>query len=209
MRAACLAVVLLGAGWPVAHADEARWVLPDEDDPKLARPTVHAEWWRTEHDVPRFKLAYRRVWAASPDGGDLPFDVAELDFYPVSKFVRFGLAGEVGYGGGAYGLWYFTTGASLGLQWPMRVTPFLEGRFAAGIVGGTFMGQSAVSWIYEGGIDTGIEVYYVRRFYVSAAIGWAHPVYGGVDVAQLNQNHTVVRENFATDSFTFKIGLGL
>jgi hypothetical protein len=209
MRAACLVVVLLGAGSPRARADDARWVLPDEDDPKLARPAVHAAWWRNEHDVPRFKLAYRRVWAASPDGGDLPFDVAELDFYPYSKFVRFGLAGEIGYGGGTYGLWYFVTGASLGLQWPMRVTPFLEGNFAAGIMGGSFMGQSAVSWIYEGGIDTGIEIYYVRRFYVSAAIGWAHPVYGGVDVAQLNQNHAVVRENFATDSFTFKVGLGL
>ena len=71
------------------------------------------------------------------------------------------------------------------------------------------MGQSAVSWIYEGGIDTGIEVYYARRFYVSAAIGWAHPVYGGVDVAQLNQNQIIVRKDFATDSFTFKVGLGL
>ena len=68
----------------------------------------------------------------------------------------------------------------------MRVTPFLEGRFVAGIMGGSYMGQAAVSWIYEGGIDTGIEVYYARRFYVSAAIGWAHPVYGGVDVAALN-----------------------
>ncbi len=205
MRAACLALVLVAAA--AAHAGE--WVFPDEDDPKLARGAVHEAWWRTQHDVPRFKLSYRRVWAASPDGGDLPFDVAELDFYPVSRFVRFGLAGEFGYGGGNYGLWYFVTGASLGLQLPMRVTPFLEGRFVAGIIGGTFMGQSAVSWIYEGGIDTGVEVYIARRFYVSAAIGWAHPVYGGVDVAALNENQTVVRKDFGTDAFTFKVGLGL
>jgi hypothetical protein len=206
MRGACVVLMLLAAG--VAHADGG-WVFPDEDDPKLARPEVHAEWWNRPHDVPRFKLAYRRVWAAAPGGGDLPFDVAELDFYPVSKFVRFGLAGEFGWGGGDYGLWYFVTGVSLGLQLPMRVTPFLEGRFVAGIVGGSFMGQSAASWIYEGGIDTGIEVYYARRFYVSAAIGWAHPVYGGVDVTQLNENQVIVRKDFATDSFTFKIGLGL
>ncbi len=208
MRGACLAVVLLLAG-PAARADDAPWVFPDEDDPKLARGEVHAAWWQTDHDVPRFKLSYRRQWAASPDGGDLPFDAAALDFYPVSKFVRFGLAGEFGYGGGNYGLWYFVTGASLGLQWPMRVTPFLEGRFAAGIFGGSYMGQTAVSWIYEGGIDSGIEIYYARRFYLSAAIGWAHPVYGGVDVAQLNANNVVVRKDFATDSFTFKVGLGL
>jgi hypothetical protein len=206
MRAACFVLVLLASG--VAHAGGA-WVFPDEDDPKLARVEVRSEWWNRPHDVPRFKLAYRRVWAAAPEGPDQPFDVAELDFYPVSRFVRFGLSGEFGWGGGDYALWYFVTGASLGLQWPMRVTPFLEGRFVAGLMGGAFMGQSAVSWIYEGGIDTGIEVYYARRFYVSAAIGWAHPVYGGVDVAQLNQNQIIVRKDFATDSFTFKIGLGL
>jgi hypothetical protein len=206
MRGACLALLLLLSG--AARADDAHWVFPDEDDPKLARGEVHA-WWDRPHDVPRFKLAYRRVWAASPDGGDLPFDVAELDFYPVSKFVRLGITGEFGWGGGTYSLWYFVTGASLGLQWPMRVTPFLEGRFLAGLVGGSFEGQSAISWIIEGGIDTGVEVYYASRFYVSAAIGWAHPLYGGVDVAQLNQNQVVVRKDFATDSFTFKIGLGL
>ena len=64
--------------------------------------------------------------------------------------------------------------------------------------------------MYEGGIDTGIEVYVARRFYLSAAIGWAHPVYGGVDVAALNAEPDVImRKDFATDSFTFKVGLGL
>ncbi|HXU72778.1 MAG TPA: hypothetical protein VN947_25840 [Polyangia bacterium] len=206
MRGAFVVVVLLLTA--VAHADGG-WVFPDEDDPKLARGEVHAQWWETRHDVPRVKLSYRRMWAASPDGGDLPFDAAELDFYPVSKLVRLGLTGEVGYGGGNYGLWYFVTGATLGLQWPMRVTPFLEGRFVAGIIGGSFMGQSAVSWIYEGGIETGVEVYVASRFYLSAAIGWAHPVYGGVDVTALNETQTIVRKDFATDSFTFKVGLGL
>lgn len=206
MRGACLVVVLVAAS-AVARAEP--WVFPDEDDPKLARAEVHAEWWNRPHDVPRFKLAYRRVWAASLDGPDLPFDVAELDFYPLSRFVRLGISGEFGWGGGTYGLWYFVTGASLGLQLPMRVTPFLEGRFVAGIIGGSFMGQSAVSWFYEGGIDTGVEVYYARRFYLSAAIGWAHPVYGGVDVAQLNMNQIIVRKDFATDSVSIKVGLGL
>ena len=207
MRGACLVVVLLLTA--VAHASGGGWVFPDEDDPKLARGDVHRAWWDSGHDVPRVKLSYRRLWAASPDGGDLPFDAADLDYYPVSRFVRFGVAGEFGYGGGTYGLWYFGTGVSLGLQWPMRVTPFLEGRFLAGIMGGSFQGQTAVSWIYEGGIDTGIEVYIASRFYLSAAIGWVHPVYGGIDVTQLNENQTIVRKDFATDSFTFKVGLGL
>ena len=56
-------VVLLVAASTVARAEGA-WVFPDEDDPKLARGEVHAEWWNRPHDVPRFKLAYRREWAA-------------------------------------------------------------------------------------------------------------------------------------------------
>ena len=35
--------------------------------------------------------------------------------------------------------------------------------------GGSFMGQAAVSWMYQGGIETGVEIYYWRRFYLSAA----------------------------------------
>ena len=141
--------------------------------------------------MPRFQLAYRRLVAAGPTGGDAPFDVVEVDFYPVSSLVRFGLDGEFGWAGGD-GLWYFTVGAVLGMQYPARVTLFLEGRFVAGLVGGSFMGQAAVSWMYQGGIETGVEIYYWRRFYVSAAVGWAHPVYNGIDVAALNMNQASV-----------------
>src|SRR5689334_23073781 len=204
MRGALLVLVLLGA--PAAAGEP--WVFPDEDDPKLARGEVHSAWWKTDHDVPRFKLAYRRLRIAAPAGAGLPFDGVALDCYPLSRFVRLGLQAEFGWGGGDYGLWYTVTGLALGLQWPMRVTPFLEGRFVAGLVGGSFDGQSAVSWMYQGGIETGVEVYYASRFYVTAAIGWAHPVYGGVDVAALKQN-VIVRKDFATDSITFKVGLGL
>jgi len=96
MRGACVLVVLVAAA-AAAHAEP--WLFPDEDDPKLARAEVHAAWWTRPHDVPRFKLAYRRVWAASLEGPDLPFDVAELDFYPLSRLVRLGIAGELGEGG--------------------------------------------------------------------------------------------------------------
>lgn len=210
MRAAAVVMLLL-SGLP-ARAD--RWLLPDEDDPKLSRPEPPRRagprpWWNPDHSVPRFQLAYRRLVAAGLTGGDAPFDVVELDFYPVSSLIRFGLDGELGWSGGDYGLWYVTTGATLGVQYPARVTPFLEGRFVAGLVGGSFRGQAAVSWMYQGGIETGVDIYYWRRFYVSAAIGWVHPVYNGIDVAALDQNQQVIRKDFSSDSFTFKVGLGL
>jgi hypothetical protein len=205
MRGACL-LVLICLGAPALAGEP--WVHPDEDDPKLARVEVRTAWWRTTHDVPRFKLAYRRLWIAAPDNGTQPFDAVALDFYPLSRIVRLGIQGEFGWGGGDYSLWYFLTGVALGLQYPARVTPFVEGRFVAGVVGGSFMGQAAASWMYQGGIETGVEIYYASRFYLSAAIGWAHPVYGGVDVAALKQD-VIVRKDFANDTVTVKVGLGL
>lgn len=209
MRAALVVLLMLLGG--LARGAPPPWVFPNEDDPKLARAPgpPPRPWWRPAHVTPRFQLSYRRAAMAALEGGTQTVDAAALDFYPASGLVRFGVGSEFGWSGGAYGLWYLVMGASLGLQYPARVTPFVEGRFLAGILGGSYMGQDAVSWYYEGGIDTGIEVYYASRFYVSAAIGWVHPVYGGVDVAQLNQNQIIVPKNFAADAFTFKVGLGL
>lgn len=200
-----VAIVLLLAG---ATVSAASWPLPDEDDPKLAR-AAPAPWWPPRHAAPRLKLSYRRLVAAGLAGGTQPFDVVELDGYPQSRLVRIGIGGEFGWSGGDYGLWYVAVGLTAGVQWPARVTPFVEGRFVAGLLGGTFNGQSALSWIYQGGLETGIEIYLVRRYYLSAAIGWAHPVYGGVDVAALDANQALIPKNFSADSFTFKVGLGL
>jgi hypothetical protein len=184
----------------------------DDDDPKLARGAVHKKFdWTIRHDVPRFKLAYRNVSFAGLEGGDEMFHAFALDFYPSSGYLRFGLGMELGFSADKYDAWYWMAGGALGLQWPGRVTPFLEGRFIAGLVGGSFMQTSAFSWGYIGGIDTGIELYYARRFYVTAAIGWAHPVYSGIDVAWVKTppGLSPARKDFEDDSFTFKVGLGL
>jgi hypothetical protein len=189
-------------------------VLADEDDPKLARgapPARRRGWPRLDHPVPRFKLGYRYLQLASLDGGTVPAHAASLDFYPLSNLIRFGLSTEAGFTSDTYGTWYLAEGASLGLQWPARVTPFLEGRFLAGLIAGTVLGHAAVSYLYGGGVEAGIEVYYAKRFYVTIALGWVHPVYAGVDIAALMANPTSnpPRKDFASDSFTLKVGLGL
>jgi hypothetical protein len=189
----------------------ARSVLPDEDDPKLARGAVQKPAPRPPHPVPRFKLAYRRLVTANIDPGDLPFNVIELDFYPSSGLFRFGLDTEVGIAGNKYSMWFLTTGANIGFQWPARVTPFVEGRFVAGLIGGSFEGITAVSWLITAGLDTGLELYYARRFYITASIGWAHPIFSGVDINYVHAHPKLdpERKIFSNDSFTFKVGLGL
>jgi len=222
MRALSVLLALLVA--PAARAEEddpkiARGAsvelepapLPDEDDPKLARGAkVHRRAFALRRVVPRVDLAYRRMSTAGLEGNTLDFNAFELDFFPISNIVRFGLDTEIGVGT-AYSAWYVTVGATLGLQYPWRVTPFVEGRFTAGLIGATYMGQSAVSYLYLGGLEAGASVYVFSRFHLTASLGWAHPVFSGIDVDYVKAHPMLdpARKSFAADTFTFKVGLGL
>jgi hypothetical protein len=189
-------------------------LVHDDDDPKTSRtPAVHKKRSsEITHAVPRVKLAYRYFSTVGLEKGvNLDFHAAELDFYPSSGYLRFGLDTELAFAGGRYDAWYLATGAALGFQYPWRVTPFIEGRFLAGLLGGSAAGATAVSYIYMGGIDSGIELYVASRFYLTASIGWVHPVYSGVDIdwVKLHPGIAPQRKDFSSDSFTFKVGIGL
>jgi hypothetical protein len=223
MRALAMTMLLLVARPAAADEDDPKIArgasiesepapLPDEDDPKLARGGALRRRFELaiHHPVPRVTLAYRRFTTAGLEGTPLDFNAFELDYYPVSNFIRFGLDTEVG-AGTAYSAWYATVGAVLGLQYPWRVTPFLEGRFTAGLIGASYMGQSAVSYLYVGGIEAGAAVYIASRFYLTASLGWAHPVFSGIDVDYVKAHPMLdpARKDFSSDTFTFKVGLGL
>ncbi len=180
------------------------------------------------HPNPRLKLSYRRFALANLDGTPLWLDGAELDVYPLSRrWVRAGFELE---GGGAHAsldgngasLGYGLLGVSAGVQYPWRVTPFVEGRFAGGVLGGSLdqplgvggasvSGTSAATWMYGGGIDVGAELYTARRFYLSAAIGWIRTTWHGVDLAAMEANPTggMQFKDLTGDSFTFKLGCGI
>jgi hypothetical protein len=223
MRALAIMLLLLSSRAAPADEDDPKIArgasiesepvpLPDEDDPKLARGGVVRRRFALaiNHPVPRVTLAYRRFTTAGLEGTSLDFNAFELDYYPVSNFIRFGLDSEVGVGS-AYSAWYATVGAVLGMQYPWRVTPFVEGRFTAGLIGASYMGQSAVSYLYVGGLEAGASFYVVSRFHLTASLGWAHPVFSGIDVDYVKAHPMLdpARKDFAADTFTFKLGLGL
>jgi hypothetical protein len=180
------------------------------------------------HPNPRLKLSYRRFSIANLDGTPLWLDGAELDVYPLSRrWVRAGFELE---GGGAHAsldgngasLGYGLLGASVGVQYPWRVTPFVEGRFAGGVLGGSLdqpitvggvsvSGSSVATWMYGGGLDVGVEIYTVRRFYVSTAVGWIRTTWHGADLAAMQADPAggVQTRDLTSDSFTFKIGCGI
>jgi hypothetical protein len=198
-----------------ARASEAPRTSEDEDDPKLARQTARPpkrrRWPVITHAVPRFELGYRYLSMNGLDGASEPFHSATLGFYPVSNLIRFGLDTELAFASDPYGMWTLSEGVALGLQWPARVTPFVEGRFYAGLIGATVAGQAGVSYLYGGGIDGGVHVYYAGRFYVTVSVGWTHPIYNGIDVPAFLAHPTSSppRKEFESDAFTLKVGLGL
>ena len=55
-----------------------------------------------------------------------------------------------------------------------------------------------------------IEAYVAGRFFLTGALGWAHPVYHGFDFVYSLAHPTADLEyvNIASDTFTLKIGLG-
>jgi hypothetical protein len=192
-----------------------------------ATPTVRAA--AKPHANPRLKLSYRRFAISHTDGSALWLDGAQVDAYYLSRrWVRLGVEGQ---GGGtrsqllstpanlAYGLF----GLNAAVQYPWRVTPFLEGRFAAGFLNGKLDGPltfgnltlnadtSTTTWMYHGGLETGLEVYTVNRLYISAAVGWVRSTWRGPDVAamMLAPQEGLKLKDITGDSFTFKVGFGI
>jgi hypothetical protein len=189
----------------------------------VTQPTAPVE----QHAAPFMKLSFRDFAVKSLDNvNSVSLFGAQLDMYPVSRrWVR--LAAELEAGGGTAtldtmpvpirsGIWYAISGASLGFQYPARFTPFVDLRFAAGLLGLSFNevlggNHGAFSFMYLAGIDVGFELYMGGRTYLSAAIGWVHPVYRGVDykLAISNPTAELSYSDYASDAFTFKIGVGL
>ena len=193
------------------------------EDPKPAETTDPAVTVtqpapsRPPHAVPRFKLSYRSFSMANLDNTSVHFDAGQIDLYAASRrWIRIGVEAE---GGAAKAsldasqtsIYYGALGLSAGIQYPWRVTPFVEGRFAAGLLGGNLMGYTAVTYAYLGGVDAGIDLYLFSRFYISAALGWVHPVYHGVDYAAMKSAPLggMKFKDISDDAFTFKVGIGI
>jgi hypothetical protein len=186
---------------------------------------------RAEHPTPRLKLSYERLSAGNIDGSAMPLEALHLDMYALSsRFVRGGVDVEGGRGhaklaNASASVKYGLLGVNAGFQFPARVTPFVEGRAAAGALGGTLDGTvtipgstftvsnaSAVTWMYATGVDAGAEIYLVGRTYVSLGIGWVRTTWGAARydamVASMGGNG-VQLENVKHDSLLLKAGLGI
>jgi len=178
-----------------------------------------------EHATPRLKLSYVRFSVGNGDGASVPLDAVHVDMYALSwRWLRSGVEVETGRGhakimGMETSLKYGTMGLNGGLQLPGRITPFVEGRLAVGVMAGTLdqdvtvpgttvsvSGASAATWLYTRGIDAGAEVYTFGRAYVSTSLGWVRSTWRGADYST---DSGVTFKDVGHDSYVVKLGLGI
>ena len=216
-----LASLLLLVAVPVtADADDrdlpASVILAgEEDDPKLWRL---AEKARPKRAVPTatFEVGYRWYRLPNLDRSEMPFHNVALSLYPVSiPWFRLGIDAELGFGSGTLEgkpnqAWTLVSGASVGIQFPWRLTPFLDFRFNGGLLGGDVAGETAITWIYSLGIEGGLSLFIVDRLHLSVAVGWLHTTYRGIDLVATRKTPTMpVFQAFVGDTVTVEIGIGL
>jgi hypothetical protein len=166
--------------------------------------------------TPTIGLGYRRfsfvqVGATGSGAGNgsaasEPFDSVSLDFYPISRLIRFGLSTQYGWQsgqfGGGNGDYFIAQSASLGLQaaGPV-VTPFAEA-FAGGGYMRRFQFDRTVPTAYwQLGLDAGASFFLGDVGYVSVALGYLHPVNGFVQETSFTSVYV--------DTWSLKLGIGL
>lgn len=181
-----------------------------------------------EHPVPRLKLSLEGFSVDTPLGTSVALTGAHAEMYPLSRrWVRggVGLAGGSGHGaieGGSATVEYGMLGASVGAQYPGRVTPFVEGHLAGGFMSASidhpisFNGvqvdrASGTTWLFCRGLDTGVEVYAIGRAYVSGSIGWMRATWGSPDTrANVAGTSTAIHfVDVTSDSLMWKLGIGI
>jgi hypothetical protein len=182
-----------------------------------------------DHATPRVQLTLERFSLGNVDGSSVPLEALHLDLYPLSwRWLRAGLEVEAGRGHAAYDgarvdLRYGLLGINGGLQWPGRITPFVEGRLAGGVLAGSLDGSVAIpgttvsvsgvstaTWMVARGIDAGVDVYTFGRTYLTASLGWVRTTWGEADYEAMLANLSAGLQfrDVTHDSFLFKLGLG-
>jgi len=163
-----------------------------------------------------FGLAYRRfsfvqvgaaaAGAAAGVAASEPFDSLALDFYPISRTVRFGLSTQYGWQSGRFnsrdGDYFIAQSLSLGVQRPGEVfTPFAEAFAGAGYLRRFQFDRTIPTAYWQFGFDLGANLFVAEHGYVSLALGYLRPVNGFAKM----QSFTSVY----VDTWSLKLGFGI
>lgn len=221
------ACIGFGLAWVLAAQGVAHAMLEPDDDPKCARgeclpflgvpldeddPKLALRFHRAR-PVAHLDVGYRYLSVADPYGGRLPFHLVELDGFPLSQYFRLGISAAAGVSTREHAF-LAELGLGAGVQYPARVTPFLDVKLSAGVIGATIEGHKVATYEYRPTIEAGLEFFAARSFHFTVAVGYAHPIYGGVDArlikAQIaaGQTPSFTVHSVGWDTVTARAGVG-
>lgn len=197
------------ASWPaVGGADEPGVAPPRPDEPAADRSvTEHRAatprgFWAPLDRGPRLKFGYRTFSVADMGDVEARYHCFAIDAYIYSGIVRAGLGVEGGADSTPRSNFILDGTVNLGVQYPMRITPFLEATVGFGFLRRDVLHEDLFGFIYHVGLEAGAEVFISSRFLVSAALGWRRQVF------KFGENPDVEAAYVYFDSLTVKVGLG-
>ncbi len=179
--------------------------------------------------TPRLDLSLTSFAIGNGGAATVPLTGLELDLHALSTpWLRGGLTLAAGRGHGAIsgadvGVRYGLVGLSLALQFPARVSPFIQGNLAGGLLAGnldgalsipgtsvSLTGGSAATWIYTRGADLGVQLYAFGSLHLTASVGWVRATWRDLDTAAMvaARSTTLRFKDVTNDSFVSKIGVG-
>src|SRR3569623_140568 len=209
------------------HAQQLRSAAsPDEVLEKTAAVPTEEPAPPSDHHV-RLKLSLEGFSSGTTWGMPVWLTGLHLETNPLSRRggrLGLGLTGGLGNAaldGASASAVYGLFGVSLGVQYPARVTPFVEGHAAGGFMTAkldrpvmigtvTVRDASGTTWLVTRGLDAGAEMYVFGRAYLSFSLGWMRSTWASPDY---NPNAPAANQNLrittvTADSMLRKVGLG-
>jgi len=189
-------------------ADEPGLSVAPADDPALGNdspPSGSSVLSRLFAPRPRgswLKFGYR-TFAVTDHGGDSArYHCFTVDFHYYSRYLRGGVGLEGGAEDTARNNYVGFGVLSGGVQYPARVTPYLDFIFGAGVLRRDVLHQDLVDFAYNVGLETGLDVFFGPGLLISTTMGWRRQVfsYGGHD--------QVDSAAVYFDTFTARVGFG-
>jgi hypothetical protein len=179
------------------------------EEPGLSRPPKEPTgagaprkgFWAPRDRGPRLKVGYRTFSVSEMGGRDARYHGVAVDVFVYSGIPRIGAGLEASADDTERGNFLIAGVINLGVQYPARLTPFLDFTWGGGVLRRDVLDQDLVDFAYHVGIEGGGELF-LGPVLVSLTLGWRRQAFR-------HEGNDQVEAVYVTfDSFTVKVGAG-
>jgi hypothetical protein len=177
--------------------------LPDEpamENPHF--PPMPRGFFQARDRGPMFKVSYRAFSIGDLSGRRNWYHCLGADRYFFSHYLRIGGGIDLGFDSSSNSNMIFDTNFTIGLQHPSRLNPFLDFVLGLGLYRRQILEQDLYGFLYQIGIDAGVDVFVSKRFFLSFALGWRRPAF------RYSGDDEIEPYYLYFDTFTLRSGLG-